>query len=166
MAECSPKAAEPIGPATHAGLLKRRKGGRLFLLRDIAAGHHVDVVLDERPVRADEEQADVVEADGAGGVVTAVLQPADGEPFECLFVYVLRRERVRVPAGCDGYENEGVFVLRHDAYGRVDVVLPRLLDDLVATTVKVRCRCLVRLLDEFFQDDLLIVLGSALCLAL
>lgn len=54
-----------------------------------------------------------------------MANPSSASSFTCS-----GRERVRVPAGCDGYENEGVFVLRHDAYGRVDVVLPRLLDDL------------------------------------
>ena len=166
LADCFPKAAEPIDPAALAGFLKRRKGGRLFLLWDIAAGHRVDVMLDERPVRAEKEQADVVESDGAISVVAVVLQPVDGETFELLSVQVLCRKRVGVPACCDGYENEGLFVLRHDAHGRGDVVCPGLLDDLVSPAVEERCRCLVLLLDEFFHDDLLVALGSALCLAL
>lgn len=56
------------------------------------------MVLDERSARAYEEQADVVEADGAVGMAAVVLQPADGEAFELLLVQALWRERVRFSA--------------------------------------------------------------------
>ena len=90
-------------------------------------------MLDERPVRAEKEQADVVESDGAISVVAVVLQPVDGETFELLPVQVLCRKRVGVPVGCDGYKNEGLSVLRHDAHGRVDVVCPGFASDCLET---------------------------------